>query len=411
MDWLFMLDVDEFPVVENRSQFFCRQRSARERCNLLTMLAGIPLSRTVVRFPVSELLPARCTPGTPFWQQHHFLRKLDFQRSALDPSDDEVKHWSGNVGHSFGKCIVRTTADVQAFDPHFWTHDQGKHYPLRPGFSRLPQKCVGKLLHFVTVDHRQWREKYEKLSHEPACWREGSGVSFPKQCWKEAAGRMSEAESREYYRTWVASSPNELAELTRLRIAEKDDIVRRVLTECGALDGAQVSIPDADGCCQKKTLCLPVSARGPAAELGIERSANAIRCKVAELAEDCLDGFRQTIYDGRQCYRWAADHARLRLRLAPHDYLMTIRLAAGIPCRRPVAVQLAGRPVPSRSWPRDKERICLFLTRGDFASGDLHTISLAFLPRSAHDRTGQTSKAAAVTEIVFERLGSERAAA
>ena len=397
MDWLFMVDVDEFPVADNRRPLWQTEQSAIQRADLLPLLRRVSRSTEVVTFRVSELLPQDLEPDTPIWLQQTFLRQNYYRRSALDPCDGRIKSWIGNVGHSYGKCIVRTTADVQAFDPHFWTKNQGRFYPQQPGFFQLKEKKVGRLLHYVTIDYQQWRDKYEKLSHEPANWKTGASVSFPKQCWKQAAGRMSTTESREYYREWVASSAKQLDELVQKGTAIRNDIVQRVLTQAGAIGETDFSIPGPTGICRKQELLLSSSLWADTSEIGILRSQGAVRCHIADLHPNCLNGFRRTVYDRRGCYRWAGANAELRLAIEPGDYVMTIRSHPGKARRQKVHIKIDGRTVTNRFTYFVGLEATMTIRRGDFSDGDRHTFELSFGEVAAD--TG-----AAISELSFSPI-------
>lgn len=406
MDWLFMVDVDEFAVAENRRPRFRRNQSAIDRTHLLPMLARQTRATEIVSLQVSELLPQIIEPDVPVWNQQYFLQDEQYERCAHDPTDGEMKSWSGNIGHSFGKCIVRTNADVQAFDPHFWTRQQGKTYPQQPGFSRLRTKIGGRLLHYVTTDYQQWRDKYQKLAHEPATWSTEANVSFPKQCWKEAAARMSNEEAREYYRNYVASTREQLDELVTCRVARKDGTVERVLLEAGAIDGNVYEGPNSEGECDTRTLVLPESYWADATDVGIERSQGQVRCRIADLHRDCLSGFRQTIYDRGGNYRLVAETAEVRIKIHPSDYDMTLHFHPHQTEEPTISAKVDGRLIPKQSLQRNQNSVTWEVDQSSFSEGQLHTITLQCAAESVKGR----AKLTAITEISFAQRRANSAA-
>ncbi len=411
MDWLLMLDVDEFAVAENRPSRFWKRRSALERCDLPTMLSRVSPAIEVIHLAVSELLTEDTGPEIPHWRQQHFLKQPGFQRHALDPTDGERKHWKGNVGHDYGKRIVRTSANVQAFDPHAWVHNQNKAYPLEPAYLLPSQKTVGHLLHYVITDYRQWRDKYRKLGHEPAVWRSGHPVRFPKQCWKEAACQMPDAEARQYYRHWVAHAPEQLARWVRQGVARRDDIVARVLEESGSLDGNQILIPKTKKTFERQEFSMPLSYWTDPSEMGAVSSEYGLRFRLENICRENIRGLRPWVEDGHGCVLWVKPTAGIRVKIQPGDYAMTLRALPKRPFRKTIAVSIDERLLTSRPVQFTPQQISLPLFSSDFAPGEMHTIALHYPVGSPTKNWLKQKETAALTELLFERPVACRAAA
>ena len=98
--------------------------------------------------------------------------------TIVDPLRDRQHSWHAFLGHRQGKSIIRTDADVQAFDSHRWVPDQATRWPNRPEFAALPTEEVGYHNHFFVTSQRHWFEKFSKQDFEPDVWICGKDVEF-----------------------------------------------------------------------------------------------------------------------------------------------------------------------------------------------------------------------------------------
>jgi len=400
-DWLLMLDADEFAVADNPSPKGRAEHSECARGDLVRLLEKVRRSTDVVQLTTRELLPLDLEPDEPFWRQQYFSLAPDYCREILDPADGAVKLLRGYLGHAYGKSIVRTSADVQAFNPHEWTRHQGVRYPDLPGRGRLRVENRGIHLHFVVVDWLQWLDKNRKFHHEPGKWRMGGEVPFPKQCWKEAAPRFSEDEAREYFRGWVACTELHLQNLVKAGSVIHDGIVEKTLRESGALRGTTLQLPPEVRLDSIEDWKLPESfwREGPH---GVERRPDGgVRFRLADLSTDRIDGLYGPFFDGRERYRWAKANADVSFDLPPADYSMTMHLprwSAGS-----VSISIDGRKVHDRVVRGRQQALTVSLSRHDFAATDQHRLRVQF-HRTMWQRLLGRPASAGISEISFQPL-------
>ena len=400
----------EFAVGERRRGLFDRSMIAVERYHLLPMLERTPRSTEVVALPVAELWPQSFPGNIPFWQQSYFLKDPLFLRQALDPATGELREWYGFVGHREGKCIVRTEAAVQAFDAHCWTRLQGRTFPKQVGFTQLNTKRAGGLLHYMIVDSHQWREKYRKLSHEPATWKAGRKDAVPKQCWKEAASSMSAEAAEGYFQRWVASSGEKLNHLVRDNVVERHEVVERVLHEIGVVDGNHISLPPARET-GREVLEMPECLWDGKDDRGIVRTGTRVRYEVADLWDERICGARRVEFDGVNCFRWSEPTLDLCVDVPVSDYRVTIHLQPGQPWKKRAIVSLDGRPVPTRDLHIGSHELSLTIHAGDFGTAKEHVLTLDF-PKVVRRFNGVPNDCgAALAAVTFDRIACAAPAA
>ena len=230
-DWLMSADADEFAATSKK---------IRTASPLPSLLVRISAKVELVRLRPRELMPTNLDPADPFWKQQFFQIDPHYCRRALDLRDQTVKSWRGFAGHTRGKSIVRTRADVQALGAHGWTRFQDVSYPHIPAAVKLKSVDRGYLLHYMIVDWQQWLDKYRKLAHTPATFRSGGPVEFPKQAWKETTPSMTDQQAREYFRDCVATGEEQLCQLVDSGIAERNDLVERTLASADKMENAAI---------------------------------------------------------------------------------------------------------------------------------------------------------------------------
>lgn len=243
-EWLLHLDADEFAWGDNRpgtlSQWLARfalgrRPSLEEMGSLPVMLAAVRPETEAVKLKPKEVIQVPMAPGTPFWGLHYFQGRGVVPRQIRNPATGETRHFNKWLGHTKGKSIVRTAADVQAVTSHLWQRRRGAD-PFRP--VDLPTEERGVVYHFVVTSWRHWRNKYRKLSEYPAHFEHGQAVGLPEQWWKEASVTMSEAEVQRYYDEWVALRLEDVSKYLARGIAVRETYVEDVLTRAGYPDGS-----------------------------------------------------------------------------------------------------------------------------------------------------------------------------
>ena len=189
-DWLLHVDADEF----------ARGPATRPEAGGLNRLPdGLDAGTDQVILPPVDALPVRGQAPTHFTGLTLFQHRGILRRPMLDPVTGRRQTLTKRLGHTRGKAMVRLAADVRPASAHSWV-DAASGAALR-------SQRRGRLYHYVAVDARLWWEKHRKFSEYPATWAKGTAVSFPKQAWKEAAPRMTEAEAEAYFDRWVQLSP------------------------------------------------------------------------------------------------------------------------------------------------------------------------------------------------------------
>ena len=260
VDWLLHVDADEFAFGENAAEpdnadpadddpddadfddaDFESPADLRRRGDLRRLIAratrpwrgglrgvGRRVDQIILR-PL-EVVPTPLGGGRPFAALHWFQDGAALSRDVLDPADGTVRRLDDWLGARRGKSIVRVGADVKPRSAHDWqTTSGGRPVTARAGYH----------LHFVVTDAAHWLEKYRKFSEYPATWEKGNAVRFPKQAWKDAAARMTEAEAHAYFDRWVAVPDAELERLSGARAGRhlrRVTVVPDVLAAAG-LDG------------------------------------------------------------------------------------------------------------------------------------------------------------------------------
>lgn len=212
-EWLLQVDVDEYAwggaELPPARTFWRRPSRALadvllQKGSLCALVQRAAPDTEMILLRTAEVVPTPRHTGKPFWDLHDFQVEGVFRRPMLDPTDGKVRLLDRWMGHRLGKSLVRTQADVQAFDSHVWTRNQ--RVPV-PECLPLVTETQGWLLHFVVTDGRHWLQKYRQLAYEPNRWLRGQPVDFPKQAWKEASQTMDESAACAYFDRWVAVSP------------------------------------------------------------------------------------------------------------------------------------------------------------------------------------------------------------
>ena len=242
VDWLLHVDADEFAFGENAAEPSDPDLEppadllARGDLRRLIRRATRPwrgglrgLGRRVDQIILRplEVVPTPLTAGQPFSALFWFQDGGALSRDLLDPTDGTVRRLDDWLGARRGKSLIRVAADVKPKSAHDWqTMSGGRPVTANAGFH----------LHFVVTDGRHWLEKYRKFSEYPATWEKGNAVRFPKQAWKEAAARMSDADALAYFDRWVAVPGAELSRLAGTREGRhlrRTTIVPDVLSAAG----------------------------------------------------------------------------------------------------------------------------------------------------------------------------------
>jgi hypothetical protein len=192
-DWLLHIDPDEFAWGDNAAS-----ADARRDGSLLGLIERASPQTDLIRLATKEAVPVRGESAGPFWRQEYFqISPHILERDVLDPIANQMRRLGKWIGHNLGKSIVRTAAEVEPVSAHTWQRRPGDGGPL-------DAQSLGFHYHFVVGNASSWRAKYRKLAWEPAAWENGNPVPFPKQAWKDASMRFSDAEAVEYFERWIA---------------------------------------------------------------------------------------------------------------------------------------------------------------------------------------------------------------
>lgn len=201
IEWLLSIDPDEFAYANNRGLPDNAPLDALWKdASLKPILANQPEDIDQVRLPTREILPSLELDGQPFYDQVWFHGKKPFPFQITNPVSGETEEWKSFFGHSRGKAFVRTARDVQAYDPHSFTVNQGVPPPNFVACKGLKTVEAGWHAHYpiTSVDH--WMEKFEKLSPEPRKWVTNFPVEFAKQTSKDVRSHLPRPEAEAFCR-------------------------------------------------------------------------------------------------------------------------------------------------------------------------------------------------------------------
>ena len=228
-DWLLHLDADELafgsdPLTRSPDEarpgllakLFGRPHvPAMRRANLPEMLGRVSPETLQVKLRTHEAFPLRLPEAQDFWQNPYFQSGEPFVQRILDPTTGKKMKFDRYLGHNQGKSIVRTSADVQAFNPHGWTTNQGVAAPEFPDEIPIPTEELGCHFHYLIVTPEQWQKKFGAFDGLAKKWPSGVPLAFPKSAWREAALKMSPQEAADYLDEWVFRTTEELDQLAR----------------------------------------------------------------------------------------------------------------------------------------------------------------------------------------------------
>ena len=332
-EWLLMVDPDEFAFADNQivpGPDDPVDKSWLLRADLRRMLVDVAPDTTMVTLRTLEVVPTHMKAGAPFWRQKYFQDRHALEREIVDPRSGERWIRQKFFGHRRGKAIVRTEADVQAFDPHGWVQNQQLGFPRQPAYLPAKTESRGCHYHFLFCNSQQFRDKYKKHCRDPEVWRSGSPVGLPKQLWKELSLCLTDSQVSQYLDRYVFLAEDELDRYVRQRLIVKDDTVERVLAESGYFSGSQRFA-------DLKQPRWQVFINSLSAKLAKHRLLEpcedipllAPQCPPYE-ASDWLEGSYDGVYsleilEGRY-FRWVSPKADVWLYIKQGDYDLTIDL-------------------------------------------------------------------------------------
>lgn len=355
-DWLLTIDPDEFASGNNLAS------SAVGRAHLLPMLERAKRETVQVRLPTWEVVPMRASADAPFWQQRYFQPTPRLAWTIYDPFHNQQHPWHDFLGHRQGKSIIRTDADIQAYDSHRWVPDQGLAWPTRPEFAELPTEHLGYHNHFFVTSQRHWLDKFPKQAGEPDVWFCGKEVELPKLCWKHLVNRLPANELEGYFDRWIGRSEEELQRLASEGVITKDDNVSEVLRSTGAFQ-------------EMRAIDLVRGRPQPV------RATSTWGWPAAKIPADQRQGFYGLEYTNRQYFRWTEPHAAIQLHVPPGDYRLRLdmkhlsHLWAGR-----LDLRLNDHPVPCRERGLVSGSLSQTVRRADFPPGDTLWLHFAFAP-------------------------------
>ncbi len=400
-DWLLTLDADEFAAAGNHAGRGRREQAKSARADLPRLLHRVKDHVDVIQLATRELLPLDLDPDEPFWKQAYFLTHQGHCRDILDPRDGTIKQLNGFYGHAYGKSILRTAADVQAFNPHEWTRNQGITYPDRAGRYPLRVAWRGYHLHYAIVDWRQWLDKHRKFRHVPNRWRSGGPVQFPKQCWKETVGGFTDAQASDYFGRWIATSEAHLEELVASQVVTRDRTVEQVLRESGVLIGDTLTLPRAPRFDSIEDWKMPDSFWQEGTN-GIDRNPDGtVTYRISDLPTDQTQCLYGPFFNGSHRYRIGYGTVEVFLDVAPDDYAVTLHLPRWKAGR--ASIRLNGRTVCAGAKPDRQKTLKLDLTRRHFSDAERQRLEVEFHGTGLQRLAGMTASSG-LSEIVFTPL-------
>jgi len=303
--------------------------------------------------------------------------------NIFDPLRDRHDPWNDFLGHRQGKCIIRTNADVQAYDAHRWVPDQSLSWPQRPEFAQLRTEGAGSHRHFFITSQQHLLEKFTKQMFEAPVWFCGKPVELPKQCWKRLAAEGSAEQRRDYFDRWLARPETELRQLTQQGILHKDSTVADVLRGSG-LSHQPALQSAAQWCSAEPVLFEPLTAVSVSAQT--HRGWTA-----ASLPAWQRQGFYGLERAGADFFRWTAPHAAVLLQVPPGYYRLRLdmkwlsKLWAGR-----LDLKINDRPVPCRERRFKSGTLSQVLHAADFPAADNHWLHMHFAPVSTTSWQGKT---------------------
>jgi hypothetical protein len=205
-------------------------KEALARADLTRMLDDVAPETVMVQLPTHEAFPLRIAETAEFWKNPYFQSGAPFVQKILDPISGQKQKFDRYLGHDQGKSIVRTSADVQAFNPHRWTTNQGVAPPDFPVDVALPTESRGCHFHYLLVNPPQWQKKYAQFDGLAMNWPSGVPLSFPKGAWRKAAVEMSPEEAAAYLDECLFREPAELDDLVRGGKIHKETDVATILS-------------------------------------------------------------------------------------------------------------------------------------------------------------------------------------
>ena len=297
-DWLMMIDVDEFAFAHNEGS------SARERAHLVPLLQRAKAETVQIRLPTHEIVPMAAPEGAPFWQQRFVQPTPRLTSQVLDPLNNKTHAWSGFFGHWQGKTIVRTSADIQSYDPHRWVPRQSVIWPERPEYVELPTEEMGCHLHYFLTSQHQWRDKFTKQSFEPDVWICGKDVELPKLVWRRAIREMKPDQLDDFFDRRIARDERELQDLAQQGLVEENRDVIEILQATEAAIDPPVFHPIS-------VLQQPPPSRGWG-------------WTATEMPTNRRRGFYGLERHGVDYFRWTEPDAAVKLALPRADYRLRL---------------------------------------------------------------------------------------
>lgn len=234
LEWLLVIDADEFAFANNtpgKEGFAKKDRKLlreefREspnadrwiRANLKCLLRDVPPGIDQVILQTMEALPLALPDRKRFWEQEYFMTKGPYPGKIMDPNTREWRKMDRWLGHSLGKPIVRTSAHVEAYDPHSWTRWQNVSLPEFAWRFPIPSVRRGWHSHYYCVEPEVWLKKFRDIALQHEFWPSGMPMEFPKLQWGRASVNMSSADAAAYLaegvqitrktaRQWVKKHP------------------------------------------------------------------------------------------------------------------------------------------------------------------------------------------------------------
>ncbi len=307
-DWLLTLDADEFAYGDNLGE----KTPGEERtpgellrdADLTTMLSDVPEEILEVRLPTREVVPCREKQHEPYYRQSYFCGPKLFPRMLFHPVSGESEPWEGNLGHTQGKSVIRTTARVSAFDSHRWAPRQAFGEDGRLQFAPVPAMEKGWHAHFFLTSADHLEEKGGKHGFQPGQWPCQSPVERPIQIFKEACREGRASSLREHALDRFIPSSDELAEAEKRRQVTRDDRLRRLIEHI-----LETSPPPG-----------PPRDPEPIRFAGAEQPDTVLDYSADVVRPELLEGFYPVELLHNTPFRWMRPEASIRLLLGEGEY-------------------------------------------------------------------------------------------
>jgi Glycosyl transferase family 2 len=228
-DWLLAIDPDEFVVPEDGEQPQIGEGNPLSDASFRNIVNGVSDEVYQIVFSTWESFPIRRDEYSAFWRNPFFIKR-PFSRQLFDPISRQYRtRASGFFGHNLGKALIRTSADVQAYNAHQWTIRQSVRANEFPKKVSVPTINRGFHCHFLVISPSQWLKKYRSFANHFTTWPSGLKVGFPKMEWTKMSLEYPLPEIYAYLNNYVFESIERARQFVDAGCLVKDTRLRSLI--------------------------------------------------------------------------------------------------------------------------------------------------------------------------------------